>query len=139
VLATGPADDVDSCAYLFLQAINAARKRLWIASAYCVPDEAISHALRLAALRGADVRIMLRSTIDHVMVYHATLSYFPEMVQAKVPMFRYMPEFQHQIVLLMDDELACIGADVCRLFAPVLRESAAQVVGLLHAKKCFAH
>lgn len=109
VFPTGPADDLDTCAYFFLQAINAARKRLWIASAYFVPDEAVSHALRLAALRGVDVRILLPSTIDHIMVYHATLSYFPEMIDANVRMFRYLPGFQHQKVLLMDDDLACVG------------------------------
>ena len=38
-LPTGPADELETCTLFFLDAINAAEERLWIASPYFVPDE----------------------------------------------------------------------------------------------------
>ena len=43
----------------FVQMINSAQDRLWIASPYFVPDSQVIAALQLASLRGVDVRIML--------------------------------------------------------------------------------
>ena len=59
VIASGPADRLETCGLMFVQAINQARKRIWIASPYFVPDLQILSALKLAALRCVDVRILL--------------------------------------------------------------------------------
>ncbi|RMG57820.1 MAG: cardiolipin synthase, partial [Gammaproteobacteria bacterium] len=50
VLPSGPADELDTFAMYILEAINAARHRLWIVSPYFVPDEGVIYALQLAAL-----------------------------------------------------------------------------------------
>ena len=53
VLATGPADRQETASLFFVEAINAARRRVWITTPYFVPDEAVFAALRLAVMRGA--------------------------------------------------------------------------------------
>lgn len=108
-LPTGPVGDIESGTLFFLNAINRARHRLWIASPYFVPDEPLSYALQLAALRGVDVRIMIPEKPDHKMVYLAGFSYLQDMDAAGVKMFRYMDGFLHQKVMLVDDQFGSVG------------------------------
>ncbi len=109
VLPSGPADAVERCTLCFLEAINSARRRLWIASPYFVPDYAIINALQLAALRGVDVRIMLPQKPDHWLVWLASFSFMPDIREFKIRLLKYCNGFLHQKVVLVDDELASIG------------------------------
>jgi cardiolipin synthase len=109
-LASGPADPQETCALFFLEAIHSASNRVWITSPYFIPDEAIFAALRLAVLRGVDVRILIPSRPDHRIVYAASSLFAFEAVRAGVRMFRYQPGFLHQKVVLVDDEVSAIGS-----------------------------
>ena len=66
ITPTGPADELETAALMFMHAINSARERLWIASPYFVPDEACDVCPALAALRGVDVRILIPDMPDHL-------------------------------------------------------------------------
>lgn len=110
VLATGPADPQETCSLFFVEAIHAANHRVWITSPYFIPDEAVSAALRLAVLRGVDVRILLPSRPDHKVVYAASSLFAFEAVRAGVRIFRYTPGFLHQKVVLVDHEISAIGS-----------------------------
>ena len=59
LLASGPADPQETCSLFFLEAIHSATRRVWITSPYFIPDEAVFAALRLAVLRGVDVRVLI--------------------------------------------------------------------------------
>jgi len=110
VLPTGPADRQETCSLFFVEAINAAKKRVWITTPYLVPDEAVFAALRLAVLRGVDVRIMIPSRRDHFVVFEASMLYAFDAVRAGIRIFRYKPGFLHQKVVLIDDVAAAIGS-----------------------------
>ncbi|NBA97049.1 cardiolipin synthase [Pseudomonas sp. R5(2019)] len=110
VLASGPADPQETCSLFFVEAIHAASRRVWITSPYFIPDEAVFAALRLAVLRGVDVRILIPSRPDHRIVYAASSLFAFEAVRAGVRMFRYLPGFLHQKVVLIDDEISAIGS-----------------------------
>ncbi len=100
---------METCGLFFVHAINSARKRIWIASPYFVPDLSQIYALQLAALRGVDVRVMLPERPDHILVYLAGFSYIAEAEPAGVKFYRYEPGFMHQKVILVDDDLAAVG------------------------------
>ncbi|MDQ5960286.1 MAG: hypothetical protein QG592_1368, partial [Pseudomonadota bacterium] len=108
--ASGPADAQESCSLFFVEAINQARHRVWLSSPYFVPDEAVMSALRLAVLRGVDVRILIPSRPDHRTVYAASSLYAMEAVQMGIRVFRYQPGFLHQKVVLVDDRMAAVGS-----------------------------
>jgi cardiolipin synthase len=110
VVPTGPADKQETCSLFFVEAINAARERIWITTPYLVPDEAVFAALRLAALRGVDVRILIPSRRDHRVVFEASKLYAYDSVRAGVRIFRYRPGFLHQKVVLIDDVAAAVGS-----------------------------
>jgi cardiolipin synthase len=109
VLASDPSDILETCGLFFMHAINAARHRVWIASPYFVPDNALIYALQLAALRGVDVRVMLPQRPDHLLVFLSAFSYIAETEPAGVKFYRYQPGFLHNKVILVDDDLAAIG------------------------------
>ncbi|RBW51290.1 cardiolipin synthase [Marinobacter sp. F3R11] len=109
VLPTGPADTWETCTLFFLNCINNAQSRIWIASPYFVPDFQIVNALQLAALRGVDVRIMIPEKSDSRLIRLAAYSYLVQASQAGIGIYRYQPGFMHQKVLLVDNRYAAVG------------------------------
>jgi cardiolipin synthase len=109
ILSSGPADQLETGSLYFCNAINAARERLWIASPYFVPDVDILATLKLAALSGVDVRLLVPDVRDHWLVWLAAFSYFDEVRRAGVKIYRYTDGFMHSKVLLVDDWMASIG------------------------------
>lgn len=109
VVPTGPADKLESAALMFHHTINSAKERIWIASPYFVPDDAILSAIQLAGLRGVDVRILIPDMPDHLLVYLAAFSYFDDASETGARFFRYTDGFLHQKVMLIDDHLATVG------------------------------
>jgi cardiolipin synthase len=109
IIASGPADEVDTASLMYTQAINAAARRIWIASPYFVPDDAIVQSLQLAALRGVDVRILIPEKSDSALVTLAAYSFFDEVGSTGVSFYRYQDGFLHGKVMLIDDTVATVG------------------------------
>lgn len=109
VLPTGPADTWETCTLFFLNCINNAQSRIWIASPYFVPDFQIVNALQLAALRGVDVRIIIPEKSDSHLVRMAAYSYLVQASRAGIGIYRYQPGFMHQKVVLVDNHYAAVG------------------------------
>jgi cardiolipin synthase len=110
VMATGPADRIESCAIAFTDVIAQARERLWVVSPYFVPDTDVRTALYAAALRGVDVRLMLPEKPDHLLVWLASNAHADAMVKHGIHVYRYTAGFLHQKVLLMDDRIVTVGS-----------------------------
>lgn len=109
VLGSGPSDELETASLFFTTVINAAHERLWIATPYFVPDEATMTALRLALLRGLDVRILTPTTNDNWLVRHAANVYLSDLARMGARIYRYQQGFMHQKVVIMDDTLSLIG------------------------------
>jgi len=109
IIPSSPADEIETTSLMFLQAINAAKERIWISSPYFVPDSAIIKALQLAGLRGVDVRILIPAKADHLLVYLAAFTYFETAGITGVKFFRYHNGFLHQKVMLIDESHAAVG------------------------------
>lgn len=110
ILAPGPADPMETGSLYFCNALGRARRRIWIASPYFVPDVDVLGALKLAALRGVDVRILVADKRDHLIVWVAAFAFFDEARAAGVKIFRYSRGFMHQKVVLVDDDFAAVGS-----------------------------
>jgi cardiolipin synthase len=109
IVASGPADRMETTLLMFMHAINSAKERLWIASPYFVPDEAIMQALQLAALRGVDVRILIPEKADSRLVTLAAYSCFDEVKAAGARFYRYQRGFLHGKFMLVDNNIATVG------------------------------
>ncbi len=109
VMPTGPADELESAALMYTQAINTAKERIWIASPYFVPDEGVVHALQLAALRGVDVRLLIPDKSDNRLVDLAAASFFDDLANVGAKFYRYKDGFLHEKTMIVDDLAACVG------------------------------
>ncbi|MBD8898954.1 cardiolipin synthase [Rhodanobacter sp. DHG33] len=110
VVACGPADPQETGSLFITAAINAAQRRIWLATPYFVPDHSVRAALQLAVLRGVDVRVLIPSRPDHRTVFLASTLHAYYALRAGVRMFRYQPGFMHQKVVLVDDDCAAVGS-----------------------------
>ena len=109
VFPSDPASEFEEAGLMYHQMIVDARKRIWIASPYFVPDRGIISALQLAALRGVDVRIIIPDEPDGVFVAMANWAYTKELMPVGVKVYRYQGGFMHQKVFLMDDYISGVG------------------------------
>jgi cardiolipin synthase A/B len=109
ILPTGPADQLQNCSLFFLSLIERSQNRLWIASPYFVPDDSILNALKLAAMRGVDVKIILPNRPDHLTVYLCSFSYYTELQAVGIKLYRYRSGFMHQKVIFVDRDIAGVG------------------------------
>jgi cardiolipin synthase len=99
-----PAEDV------FLQMIMGARRFLYITTPYFIPDAETLRALCVAGDGGVDVRLMLPQIPDHRYTDLVAESYFGELLEHGVKVYRYTPGFLHQKVVMADREAAMIGS-----------------------------
>ena len=109
ILPTGPADRLRNCNLFWLSLIERSQTRLWIASPYFVPNTSTLNALKLAVLRGVDVRIILPNSADHLTAYFCSFSYYQELEAVGIKLYRYRSGFMHQKVILVDRDLAGVG------------------------------
>jgi len=109
MIASGPDTRWEVLKKLFFTMITSARKSIWIASPYFIPDEDILSALRIAALSGIDVRLLVPSRPDKRIVFYASRSYFPELLEAGVKVYEYHRGFMHSKLIIVDHEIASIG------------------------------
>jgi phosphatidylserine/phosphatidylglycerophosphate/cardiolipin synthase-like enzyme len=93
-----------------IKRIRAAGRRVWIMTAYFVPSWRFKRALKHAAARGVDVRLLLPGPIsDHPGVRHAGRRFYARLLAAGVRIFEYQPRFLHAKAILCDD-WASIGS-----------------------------
>ncbi|UOE93148.1 cardiolipin synthase [Alkalihalobacillus sp. LMS39] len=109
MIASGPDKRWEVIKKLFFSMITSAKKSIWIASPYFIPDDDILSALKIAALSGVDVRILVPNRPDKKIVFHASRSYFPELLEAGVKIYEYHRGFMHSKIIIVDNEIASIG------------------------------
>lgn len=87
-----------------VRSLNTGGKRIWLATPYFLPTWKVRRALRRAASRGVDVRLLLTGPrTDHPSVRYAGHRYYPRLLKAGVKIFEYQPCFLHLKMVLVDD------------------------------------
>jgi cardiolipin synthase len=109
ILPSGPGDRTETGAMFFMTVLAAAERRIWIASPYFVPDTDVLSALKQAALRGVEVRLLVPEAADHWITWLAAFAYFDEVVEAGVEIWRYGEGFLHQKAVVVDDAVLAVG------------------------------
>ncbi len=109
ILDSGPDLAIETIKTAFFAAIGSAKQRVYLTTAYFVPDDTMLMALQAAALRGVDVRVLVSRESDSRTVMAAQRSYFDELVQNQVRIFEYLPRMLHAKTLVVDDWFAVVG------------------------------
>ena len=93
-------------------AIHAARSRVWIATPYLLPTDHLTHALRTAAKRGVDVRLMLPDVSNQTIADLARGSYLRGLAGAGCTILRYRRGMMHAKAWVVDDTAAVGSANL---------------------------
>jgi cardiolipin synthase A/B len=109
-VGSGPADENDAGTLFFLHCIHSAQRRIWLATPYFVPIPSVLDALKVAALRGVEVKVIIPLRWDLLIMYMAAYSYLPEAEACGIEIHRYCAGHLHQKVMLIDDEISWVGS-----------------------------
>ena len=93
----------------YIHMIDRANRYFYITTPYLIIDHRFTQALKEAALRGVDVRIITPHIPDKKMVFAVTRSSYKELREAGVKVYEYTPGFVHAKMCVSDDVIAFIG------------------------------
>lgn len=94
----------------YIDAIARARRRIDLVCPYFYPGHAFRQALRKAARRGVQVRLLLQGKIDYRFAALAARVLYGELLGAGVRILEYTPAFLHAKVAIVDDDWATVGS-----------------------------
>ncbi len=109
VVSSGPDSEWEQIKNGYIKLITSAKRTIFIQTPYFIPDASLLDALRIAALSGVDVRLMIPNKPDHPFVYWATYSYVGELLKAGVTMYIYQNGFIHAKTIAVDGEISSVG------------------------------
>lgn len=104
-----PLDDDTVSVDVYLNAINGAKRYIYIFTPYLAPGQDIMGALALAAKRGVDVRLLLPGIPDKKTVFVLSRSHYEPLLSAGVKIYEFTPGFLHAKGFVSDDRIACAG------------------------------
>lgn len=110
LLYSVPAAASSEAERLLVLSIVAARRSLYFANAYFVPNRAARRLLADAAQRGVDVRILTNGPQSDVgLTRRASRASYEELLQAGVRIFEYQPAMMHAKSFVVDGLWSSVG------------------------------
>ena len=94
----------------YVRILTNAKHYVYMQTPYFLPTNPILFAMRVAALSGVDVRLMIPYETDTKVVEWASRSYVMEAAKAGVKILLYREGFNHSKLLVSDDAMATIGS-----------------------------
>ncbi len=94
----------------YVEAIRKAQQRVDIAVPYFYPGRSFRRALRAAARRGVQVRLLMQGKVDYRIAALAARALYDELQSHGVRIFEYTPAFLHAKVAVVDDDWATVGS-----------------------------
>lgn len=109
-IAGGPDQEINHIRWTYLSAISQARSTIRIMTPYFLPDMVIISALRLAALRGVDVRVIMPGETDLKLVRWAGSPDLADLMTNGVRVGYTGRPFDHTKFMTVDGEWCLIGS-----------------------------
>ena len=110
IITSGPDSDWASIMQCYFAAISKATHHIYLITPYFTPSESLLNALKIAALGGIEVCLMLPEKSDSTITHWCTLSYAAEMMDAGVKVYLFSKGFNHTKVISIDGEFCIIGS-----------------------------
>ena len=110
VATSGPDSDIEKIELLILQAVACARTKIRILTPYFLPEERLTTALGMAAMRGVSVEIVIPRNSNHRMVDWATRAHVGPLLADGAAIFLNAPPFEHTKLMTVDGLWSLIGS-----------------------------
>ncbi|MCC2592301.1 phospholipase D-like domain-containing protein [Tessaracoccus sp. OS52] len=94
---------------MYLEAIDRASDRIWLTHAYLIPDDDLVAALRHAAQRGVDVRIIVPAKSNHTVADWLSRGFYTDLLRSGIRLFLYQAAMVHSKTATIDGTWATIG------------------------------
>ncbi len=101
---------------MYIETINRASKRIWLTTAYFLPDQDFVDALVAAAQRGVDVRVLVPLKSNHIVADWISRGYYTQLLDVGVRILRYKDAMVHAKTMTVDGTWSTVGtANIDRL------------------------
>lgn len=94
---------------LLVEKITHAAQRVWITSAYFAPSSAVIRALKAAAKKQIDVKILVPRRSDIPFFPKLTSTYYSDLLRDNIEIYEYLPGILHAKALIID-QLYLLGS-----------------------------
>jgi len=94
---------------MYIEAINRAESSILLTSAYFVPDHVLLDALKAAAQRGVNVRILVPWASNHIVTDWISHAYFSECLDAGIRVIGYRHAMLHAKTCTIDGQWSTVG------------------------------
>lgn len=109
IVTSGPDHKEEYIRNAYLKLINNAKRKLYLETPYLVLDSPILESLKISALSGVDVRIIIPGKPDHFFMKWAASSYIGELLEAGIKIYSYANGFIHAKTMVADRTVMSIG------------------------------
>ncbi|MBE6063758.1 MAG: cardiolipin synthase [Clostridium butyricum] len=109
IVTSGPDHKEQYIRNAYIKLINNAKKNLYLETPYFIPDAPVLEALKISALSGIDVKIIIPGKPDHFFMQWAASSYIGELLEAGVKVYTYNNGFIHAKTIVADSIVMSIG------------------------------
>ena len=104
-----PLDDYKVGESVYMDILNRAKDYVHIMTPYLILDNEMETALKFAAQRGVDVKLILPGIPDKKAAYALAKSHYQYLTAAGVKLYEYTPGFVHAKIFVSDDVKAVVG------------------------------
>lgn len=109
IICSGPDSKMQNVRNNYIRMITKAKRSIYIQTPYFIPDEVVLDSIRIAAMSGVDVRVMIPCKPDHPFVYWATYSYISDLLDVGAKCYTYDNGFLHAKGMIVDGSVCCYG------------------------------
>jgi cardiolipin synthase len=110
-VASAPSSENHPLRLFFFQTFAAARRKLYIATPYFVPEKAMRDAVARSARSGVDVRILLPDEhTDATLIRLTSRHYYQQLLEAGVRIYEYKRTMMHCKLMIVDGIFAVVGS-----------------------------
>jgi cardiolipin synthase A/B len=110
IVASTPDDETNVVYATLLSVLAYAHKSVDVTMAYFVPDDTLEDALKNAAKRGVQVRIILPAYSDFSGVFHAGRAHYQGLLDAGVKLYELESAFLHSKSIVVDGVWSSVGS-----------------------------
>lgn len=109
VIPSGPGQSRDCLLLMILALIQTAEHELVLTTPYLVPDDSLLRALRGAAGRGVEVRLIVPKKVDSFLARYASRSYYDDLLDVGVEIYLYTGGLLHTKSIMVDGSTSMFG------------------------------
>ena len=109
IISSGPDHMEEYIKNSYMKIINDSKKYVYIQTPYLVPDSSVMEAIKIAALSGVDVRIMVPDKPDHFFMEWILSANIGILIEYGVKIYRYQKGFIHAKTIVSDGKIFSVG------------------------------